>query len=86
MHNTRTPPGPEPLSASQRTAARIRAYMGRDGRPAGDLAEHLGLSTYSISRRLNGRHDFKIEELTKIAAWLGIPISYLTDNEPEAHQ
>lgn len=81
MHNTRTPPGPEPLSASQRTAARIRAYMTRDGHQAAELADHLGLSTYSISRRLNGKHDFKIEELTKIADWLKIPVSYITDGD-----
>lgn len=60
--------------------------MGRDGRPATELAEHLGLSTYSISRRLNGRHDFKIKELTKIADWLEIPISYLTDDDQETRQ
>ncbi len=55
--------------------------MKKDGRQQADLAKHLNISIYSVSRRLNGRHDFKIDELETIATWLGVPINQLALDE-----
>lgn len=85
MNETAQPPG-RPLTASERTSARIRAHMKKDDRRQSDLAEHLGISIYSVSRRLNGRHDFKLDELETIAAWLGVQVGQLAIDDETTEQ
>lgn len=55
--------------------------MSHDKRTSAELAELLDLSTWSVSRRINGHHAFKIDELQSIAEWLGVPLESITQEE-----
>lgn len=60
-----------------RTADNIRAEMARRRIPQIALAKHLGMSQAAVSRRLNGVTAFDVDELTSLAAWLGVPAASL---------
>ena len=70
--------------ASERTAATLRGIMAsRTPKLTGaDLARHMGISQQSASRWLNGHHDFKLNQVERIAQWLGVHPEALT---PPAH-
>ena len=76
MHQTTNPPLPD-QAASSRTAARHRALMASRRLTRSDLAVALGIGAQSAGRRLNGTHDFRLDELEDIAAWLRVPLSEL---------
>lgn len=50
----------------------IRAELARQRRRQAHLAEALGLSPATVSRRLSGEHPLTIDELYAAASWLGI--------------
>jgi transcriptional regulator with XRE-family HTH domain len=60
---------------SERVAAEIRAELARQEKPQLQLAELLGISQVSISRRLRGQTAIDVNELSKIAEYLGVPMS-----------
>lgn len=51
--------------------------MGSRNFKAGDLAKTLNISPQAAGRRMNGRHDFRINELSVIAEWVGWPLENL---------
>ena len=53
----------------------IRAHMARERITASRLGELLGVNTPWVTRRLNGQVSLTLEELEKICAALGIPVS-----------
>lgn len=46
-----------------------------------ELAALLGVSPQTITRRLNGDIPLDLDEVAKVAAWLNVPITRLTDPE-----
>ncbi|MGQ7788352.1 helix-turn-helix domain-containing protein [Nesterenkonia sp. K-15-9-6] len=59
--------------------ANIGAELGRRGLHQKDAARALGLSNATFSGKLHGRSAFKLVELMRLAAWLGISFSRLTE-------
>lgn len=57
--------------------ANVRAEMARHGKNQTDIAELLDTSRESVRRRLRGHVSFRIDELQKIAVYLGVPVADL---------
>lgn len=51
----------------------IRTAMREQGYNQADLAELLGIDPTAVSKRLTGKRPFKLDEMRKIEAWLGVP-------------
>lgn len=62
---------------SAATGANVRAEMARRGVSQGSLAEQVGLSQPSLSKRLSGVVAFDINELVAIADALETPLDAL---------
>lgn len=58
-------------------AANVRAEIARAGRTQTDVAERLHMTQSALSKRLNGRIPFDINEISAISAELGVPMSAL---------
>ena len=58
---------------AQRVAAEVRAEMARQHRSVRDLAAALDLSYSAASRRFNGEIALDMDDLHRVAAWLGLP-------------
>ena len=56
----------------------IGAELGRRGLYQKDVADALHLSKSTVAAKIQGKVDFKLSELIKIAEWLDIPFSNLT--------
>ena len=65
------------------TAANVRAEMASAAVSQVVLAAHLGTSQQAISRRLSGLVAFDVDELHRIAEFLGVPVSALI-HEPQS--
>jgi transcriptional regulator with XRE-family HTH domain len=61
----------------ERIAAEVRAELARKNRSQGDLCAALGWSEAYLSRRLTGAVSFRIDELERIAAELGVPLKQI---------
>jgi transcriptional regulator with XRE-family HTH domain len=61
----------------QATAAELRAEMARQRKTGVELAALLECSQQSASRRMNGDVDMSLDEIAKIADWLGVPFAQL---------
>lgn len=55
----------------------IRAELARRKSSQGDLAGVLSLSQPAIHRRMTGKVAWRVDELTKVAEYLGVPVSDL---------
>lgn len=55
----------------------VRAEMGSQKKKLYELAEPLGLSWPTVSGRLNGHKPFNLDEIAKIADFLGVTVDYL---------
>lgn len=64
--------------------ANVRAEMARRGKNQTDIAALLETSRESVRRRLHGLVAFRIDELQKIALYLGVPIADLIGEEKAA--
>lgn len=62
---------------SREVAGEIRALLARRQASGKQLASHLGMSQFAISRRLRGETPFSIDELAAAAEFLGVPMSDL---------
>lgn len=62
-----------------RIAGEIRAELGRRNRSARQLAAATGISPATLSRRLQGKKPFDLEELESIAQFLELPLSVFTE-------
>jgi transcriptional regulator with XRE-family HTH domain len=71
-------------SPTERTATAVRVELARQKVRAADLARLLGLSRATISRRLEGVHAFRVNELVAVAEHLGVPVSTLLPDEEQA--
>lgn len=64
----------EPRSS---VAAEVRAGLARVRATHADVAKILGVSTATVSKKVNGRTSFTVEEVVRLAAFLGVPPSTL---------
>ena len=67
-------------SFSAEVTSAVRAEMGRQGKKFHELTVPLNRSYPTISSRLNGHTPFTLDELDKIAAFLGMTTSDLIDS------
>lgn len=69
----------------QVVATNIRAELARAGISQTAAARALGLADSSLSRRLNGRHSFRVSELYALADLIGVPVhAFIGVNSPAA--
>ncbi len=64
-------------TAAARVAASVRAEMARRRVTQSDVAKALGMKQTAVSRRLTGQVPFDVNELTAVAAFLGVPVAAL---------
>lgn len=57
--------------------ANIRAEMARRGLTGKDMADAIGCSPMSFSRRMSGATPLRVDELQAIADALGLPVTAL---------
>lgn len=60
---------------TEQTAAAVRAELARRQMTAREASLAIGISTATMSRRLNAGHPFDVAELAALAAHLDVPIS-----------
>lgn len=62
---------------SRRVAAEVRAEMARQKVTGSSVAQAIGMSQPSLSRRLSGAKALTVEELEQVGAVLGLTIEDL---------
>lgn len=70
------------LEARRRVGKCVRVEAVRRDLKQQDLADRLGLSQASVSRKLAGRTTFTVEELVDLAEWFAVPIQRFFDAGP----
>jgi len=65
------------------TSLAIKLELVRAGKCQKDVAEWLGYDRSGITKRMQGRVEWRLSELRAIADRLGVPVSRLVD-EPES--
>lgn len=68
---------------AERTAAAVRAELGRQRITGRGLARELGWAFNTTSRRLSGQYPFDVDELAQVARYLGVPITTLIADDDE---
>ena len=66
---------------SEQVAANIRAELARQKKTQSHLIEVWGITQGSVSKRLSGATPLDVNEVQKVADWLGIPLSRLITGE-----
>lgn len=66
------------MSYAETIAANVRAEARRREIKNQDLAEILGISVVSLSKRMNSKIEFKPSELETLASYMDIDIAVLT--------
>lgn len=69
-------------TTAEQTGANVRAEAARRGMTQMELAQQLGMSQSMLSYRLAGKTVFNIDELTRVAAALQVPITALLAEQP----
>lgn len=67
----------ETTRARKAIAAEVRAAVARAGMHQTSVAQAIGMSTGTMSRRVNAESPFTVEELCAIAAELGVGVRTL---------
>lgn len=65
-------------------AGEIRAELARQNKSKTALAAHLGISSHTLRRRLDGVRPFFYEELIAVAQFLELPLSTLLERTEDA--
>lgn len=55
----------------------LKAEMARNGKTNMSMARFLGVSENTFSFKLNGKREFTLDEINKIAALFNVSIDYL---------
>ena len=71
-------------TATAQTGANVRAEIARRGMTQAAISECIGVSQSQLSKRLQGRIPFNVNELAAIASALDVPLSDLIPREPAA--
>ena len=64
-------------SLSTTVAANVRAEMARQRKRQADLGDVLGLTQGAVSKRMSGSVALDVDEVGKIATFLGVPVAAL---------
>ncbi|MEU4391610.1 helix-turn-helix transcriptional regulator [Kribbella sp. NPDC023855] len=73
----------QPARLTEQVAAEVRAHMARARINQTQLAEVLGITQSSVSKRLRGVIAFNVDELQQVAGLLGVhPAALLGGNPP----
>lgn len=83
MTVTPLPPRP-PGTLKERVAEEVRAQLARRNISVNSAAKELGWSQPYLSRRVNGKVAFDVEDLDTLAIWLGIPVGVLLGQTADA--
>ena len=67
-------------SFSTTVAANVRAEMARQRKRQSDLGEVLGLTQGAVSKRMSGIVALDVDELGKIAGFLGVDVAALIES------
>lgn len=67
--------------SAEHVNATIRAELARRGFTQGDLAAAIGLHQVTVSQRMVGRRQWALDELQRVADYLGISLVDLVDDE-----
>ena len=62
---------------SEQVGANIRAELARQRKTQAQLADVWGLNQASVSKRMAGTVPVDVNEVAKVADWLGVPMSRL---------
>lgn len=77
------PPAEAPaLEYAAAIASEIRAEMARQKKTQVQLAEALGITPITASRRLNGTTSFDAVEIFQVAQWLGVQANVFYPHTP----
>ena len=63
----------------------IRAEMARNGKTIKEMAKFLSLSDNGFSFKLNGKNQFTLAEMEKMADYFDCSIDYLAGRKAERH-
>ena len=69
--------GSTEVSLNHLVAGEIRAEMARQRRTGVELASHLQITQQAVSRRLSGEASLDLDDVARIADWLGVPLARL---------
>jgi len=64
-------------TTTERTAANVRAEIARRSLSGAKVARDLGWSRSGLHRRLTGAQPFDIDQLSRLADYLGITVTQL---------
>lgn len=64
-------------NTEDRAARELRGLMAQQNKRTGELADLLGISQQSASRRKTGETPLGLHEVGTIAEWLGVPVAQL---------
>lgn len=65
-------------------AAKVRAEISKQMKPQREMVDILGLSQAQVSERVRGDVEWRISELVKVAALLGVPVTEFVPNADAA--
>ena len=71
-----------PLSLAERVAGEVRAEMARQHVTHADIAQKLGVTQPTLSRRLNGTRPLDLNVLEQLAAALNVPVRQFLNGAP----
>lgn len=71
-------------TTSQLTAGAVRAELARHRISGRKLGREIGWSLGTTSRRLNGQSPITVDELTRIAGFIGVPLTALLPEQTTA--
>jgi DNA-binding phage protein len=66
---------------NERAAQRVRATLGVRNRSVRWLASQTGIAPQTLSRKINGKTDFSLDELAAVATALGLNLVALITDE-----
>lgn len=56
--------------------ARLKGLMAENGDTQSDVAAYLGITRVAFNRKIGGKYEFKMSEISKIAEKYNVPTSY----------
>lgn len=74
---------PDTGSLTARALAEIRAELGRQDLTRQQLAERLGVERMWVYYRLSGETSLRVDDVERIAAALGVPVTQLLPTAAE---
>ena len=55
---------------------KVKGLMAENGHTQAVIAEMLGITTYALRLKLQGKYEFKASELKKLSDYYNVPVDY----------